>query len=85
MKIKDIIEASQAILDNHLEMSDEAVCDQISRVKADALTFAGYPLSSITEATWVDFIEADHLEMKYHRILIELDDCLDFHNKTRFI
>ena len=83
--MQDIIESAQAIIDNHLEMSDECLCDQISRVKQEALTFAGYPLSRITEATWIEFIEEDQLKMNYHRILVELDDCLDFHNKTRFI
>ena len=85
MRKQDIIESAQAILSNHLQMSDEAVCEQISRVKADALTFAGHPASSITEASWVKFIESDQLNMNYHRILIDLDDCLDFHNKTRYI
>jgi hypothetical protein len=84
-KIQSIITQANLILSDHLNMTDDAVGDQAAQVKADVLIAAGFPLKRITEDSWLDYIESDGLPWEYRKTLIALDDCVDFHTKTRYM
>jgi hypothetical protein len=84
MKIQSILDQAHLVLDNHLEMSDDAVADQGGMVKQLALELAGFTPSKRTDDTWVDYIESDELPWEYRKVLIALDDVIDSHNKTRY-
>ena len=85
MNIQSILDQAHLVLDNHLEMTDDAVADQGGMVKQLVLELAGFTPSKRTDATWIDYIESEELPWKYRKVLIALDDVIDSHNKIRWM
>lgn len=80
MDLKSITTQANLIIASSHDFSD--IAPQFRRFQADLYTFLNL---SIDDISWIDLIEMPELDNGLRQILINLDDCLDLHNTTRYM
>jgi len=76
-QIEQIIQHARLVIDNHCEMTQEAIGCEFADIKARALRMSGY--SKYKNEDWVDYIEGNVIPEELRATLIALDDVLASH------
>lgn len=74
---------AQLIIDNHHQGVGELITENAYNLRQQAMEMAGYEDERHDEDAWDEWIPK--LPDSIRGTMIELDDCLDCHNTTRFM